>query len=145
MKEIQLSLRALEKEMRRLEISNQTTNEVGRNLQDLAITLSLEDSTYGDGSLPTPYCPLTKKDLEHLFKASSCRNRSLKDWKSLYWYHVAHHVARDEGETGLMDSEIDIGWTGLSCQCLQQMIYDELVKRIISRAVRSLYCPQVCT
>ena len=39
MKEIQLSLSALEKEMRRLEISNQITNEVGRNLQELSITL----------------------------------------------------------------------------------------------------------
>ena len=51
MKEIQLSLSALEKEMRRLEISNQITNEVGRNLQDSADTLFGKDRTHIDGSL----------------------------------------------------------------------------------------------
>ena len=39
MKEIKLGLSALEKEMRRLEYINQRTSEVGRNIQDLVITL----------------------------------------------------------------------------------------------------------
>ena len=85
------------------------------------------------------YYPLTKKGLKRHFGASSCSKKSLKDWKNWYRHPIAQSVVQGEGEIGLTDSEIDMGWTGLGCQCLQQLSFDELVKRIISRAIRNLY------
>jgi len=114
LQKVQSAIVAVEKELGRLETIEQITQEFGRNLKHLAVTLIEKDAqmTRDGGNLLRQGYASIKKGLKQLLEDGESWEKWPKDW---FRQHVTRYVVQDEGP--LTNSQFETWWTNLDCWC----------------------------
>ncbi|KAL8696324.1 MAG: hypothetical protein Q9201_007718 [Fulgogasparrea decipioides] len=114
LEQVRSGIAALEKESGRLEEMKHVAQEIGGNLEHLAVTLIAKNSknTRRGANLLRQGYALIQKGREQQLEDGESKETRLKDW---FWQHVARYVAEDEGPW--THSQFETWWISLGCWC----------------------------